>query len=217
MSLLPPPVTDADPDIATLIRRDIVAGTFAPGQRLVEAELCSRFDASRATVRAALAELDHEGLVERIANRGARVRTVTVDEAIAITEVRMAVEGLCAAKAAENVTDEDIAQFREIGSGMKEAVASGDILTYRALNVRLHDLVRLVAAQPIADQILTRLSARNVRHQFRLALRPGRAQISLSEHLAIIDEVCARQPEAAERAARRHVESVIRALRAEGP
>lgn len=213
MTHAPTAVSDPAGTAVARIREDIVSGTFAPGQRLVEAELCERLHASRATVRAALAELDHEGLVERIANRGARVRTVTVEEAIAITEARMVLEGLCAAKAAENVTPDQITELREIGSGMKESVASGDVLTYRSLNVRLHDLVRRIADQPIADEILVRLLARNIRHQFQLALRPGRPQISLSEHLAIIDEICARQPEAAERAARRHIESVIRALR----
>ena len=213
----PTAVSDPAGTAAARIREDIIAGVYAPGQRLVEAELCGTLHASRATVRAALAALAHEGLVERIAHRGARVRTVSVEEAIAITEVRMVVEGLCAAKAAANITDEEIVELREIGSQMKECVASGDVLTYRLLNVRLHDRVREIADQPIATETLNRLVARNVRHQFRLGLRPGRAQISISEHLAIIDEVCARQPEAAERAARRHVESVIRALRETPP
>lgn len=214
MSPVLTPATDPAGTVAARIREDIIAGTYAPGQRLVEAELCETLHASRATVRAALAELDHEGLVERIAHRGARVRTVTVPEAIAITEVRMVVEGLCAAKAAENITDAEVVELRGIGRRMQEAVSSGDVLTYRSLNVRLHDKIREIAAQPIADETLARLLARNVRHQFRLALRPGRAQVSLAEHLAIIDEVCARHPEAAERALRRHVESVIHALRA---
>lgn len=214
MSSVPTPVTEADGGAAALIRQDIIAGTFAPGQRLVEAELCTSYGLSRATVRAALAELDHEGLVERIAHRGARVRTVSVAEAIQITEVRMVIEGLCARKAAENITDRQIREVREIGSHMQESVAAGDVLAYRSLNVRLHDTLRAIAAQPVAESMLGHLLARNVRHQFRLALVPGRAQVSLSEHLAIIDEVCSKEPEAAERAMRRHIESVIRALEA---
>lgn len=212
MSSAPTRVAEPDGGAAALIRQDIIAGVFAPGQRLVEAELCASYDLSRATVRAALAELDHEGLVERIAHRGARVRTVSVTEAIQITEVRMMIEGLCARKAAENITAEQIRDLREIGSQMQESVARGDVLTYRSLNVRLHDALREIAAQPVAATMLNRLLARNVRHQFRLALAPGRAQVSLSEHLAIIDEVCSKEPEAAERAMRRHIESVIRAL-----
>lgn len=60
--------------------------------------------------------------------------------------------------------------------------------------------------------LLDRLNAELVRHQFRLALQPGRSQISLGEHLDIIEAVRARDPARAERAARTHSLSVITAL-----
>ena len=86
------------------LRRAILAGDMAPGQRLVEEELAGLLGVTRASLRAALFDLAADGLAERIPNRGARVRAVTVAEAVAITECRMALEGLCAAKAAERVT-----------------------------------------------------------------------------------------------------------------
>lgn len=199
--------------VVDTIRGGILAGDFAPGQRLIEAELSAELQASRGTVRAALIELTHEGLVERIANRGARVRTVTAEEAVDITEVRMVVEGLCAAKAAEHITADEIDELRTLGRNMRAAVADGEVVRYSQLNQQLHNRIREISAQPVAADVLVRLRAQNVHHQFRLALRPGRPQVSLPEHLAIIDEVCARNPEAAERAIRRHLTSVIEALR----
>jgi DNA-binding GntR family transcriptional regulator len=198
--------------IVDTIRRAILTGDFLPGDRLVEAELSQRFGASRGSVRSALIDLTHEGLVERIANRGARVRAVSVQEALEITEVRMAVEGLCAAKAAEKISDQEITELRSVGERMRRAVAEGDVSTYSELNQTLHERVRDISDQPVAAEVLTRLRARNVRHQFRLAQRPGRPQVSLVEHLAIIDEVCARSPDGAERAMRRHIGSVLEAL-----
>jgi DNA-binding GntR family transcriptional regulator len=216
MSSSPSPVASsgrgAALGVAATLRARIIAGDYAPGQRLIEADLSAELAASRGAVRAALVDLGHEGLVERIANRGARVRTVSAAEAVAITEVRMAVEGLCAAKAAERITDEEIAELREIGRSMKRAVADGEVLRYSELNQLLHNRVREISAQPVAAEVLTRLRAQNVRHQFRLALRPGRPQVSLPEHLAIIDEICARSADGAERAMRRHLASVIDAL-----
>jgi len=200
-------------DVAERIRAAILAGEFAPGQRLVESELSAMFEASRGTVRSALIDLTHAGLIERIANVGARVRSVSVDEAIAITEVRMVVEGLCAAKAAERITDAEAAELRDLGRRMTDAVRQGEMMVYSQLNGTLHDRICEISAQPVAAEVLSNLRARNVKHQFRLALRPGRPQMSLPEHLAIIDELCARSPEGAERAARRHVASVIDALR----
>jgi DNA-binding GntR family transcriptional regulator len=169
------PVVDA-------IRAAIADGEFVPNQRLVEADLSERFGASRTNVRTALVQLASEGLVERVQNRGARVRAVSLAEAIEITEVRMALEGLCAARAAER------------------------------LNRRLHDLVLELAGQTTAAAILERLRGQSVRHQFQLAMHPGRPAVSLPQHLEIIEAICAGDADGAEAAMRRHIRSVIDTL-----
>ncbi|GAA4607279.1 hypothetical protein GCM10023195_27470 [Actinoallomurus liliacearum] len=200
-------------DVTAAIREAIARGDFAPNQRLVEADLSEQFGVSRGGVRTALFELANEGLVERIQHRGARVRAITLDEAIEISEVRMAVEGLCAAKAAEHVTDEQMAELRALDAAMRAAVADGHVLRYSELNRALHQRIVEISGQGTAAAVLSRLRAQNVRHQFRLALLPGRPNVSLAEHHAIIEAICARAPEAAERAARAHLAGVIEALR----
>ncbi|MEU8798696.1 GntR family transcriptional regulator [Spirillospora sp. NPDC048819] len=199
-------------DVVAGIREAILSGEFVPNQRLIEADLSEQFAASRASVRAALLELANEGLIERMQNRGARVRAVSLDEAVEISEVRMVIEGLCAAKAAERATAGDAADLRAVGEEMRAAVASGDVLGYSRLNERLHGRIREISGQRTAAGVLERLRAQNVRHQFRLAMHPGRPQVSLPQHLEIIEAICARDPEAAEHAARAHLRSVIETL-----
>jgi DNA-binding GntR family transcriptional regulator len=199
-------------DVVNGIREAILSGRFVPNQRLIEADLSEEFAASRAGVRAALAELAGEGLIERVQNRGARVRAVSLAEAVEISEVRMVVEGLCAAKAAARATAADTAELREIGEEMRAAVASGDVLGYSRLNELLHRRVREISGQRTAAGVLERLRAQNVRHQFRLAVHPGRPQTSLPQHLDIIEAIAAGDPDAAERAARAHLRSVIETL-----
>ncbi len=194
------------------LRRAILAGDMAPGQRLIEEELAGIFSVTRASLRAALFDLTAEGLVERIPNRGARVRIVSLDEAVAITECRMALEGLCAAKAAERVTGPQAARLRQLGEQLQRSVADGEPLKYSALNHELHRLVREISGQRVAAGLLDRLNGQLVRHQFQLSLRPGRPQASLGEHLAIIDAITAQRPAEAEQATRRHLRSVITAL-----
>jgi len=196
------------------LRTALLNGDLAPGQRLVEGELADNYGVSRASLRAALIDLTAEGLVERIPNRGARVRIVTVAEAVAITECRMVLEGLCAAKAAERATDEQRDVLTDLGDQLQRAVAAADPMKYSALNRELHRLVREFSQQTVAAELLDRLGAQIVRHQFRLALRPGRPQVSLPEHLAIVDAIVRRDPDAAEAAARAHLTSVIQALQA---
>ena len=197
---------------AERLRRAILAGDMAPGQRLVEEELAGTLGVTRASLRAALFDLTAEGLVERIPNRGARVRAISVAEAVAIIECRMVLEGLCAAKAAGRVTEPEAARLRQLGADMERSVADGEPLKYSALNHELHRMVRELAGQPVAAGLLERLNGQLVRHQFQLSLRPGRPQQSLPQHRAIIDAIVSRQPAEAEEAARRHLRSVIAAL-----
>lgn len=198
------------------LRAALLNGDMVPGQRLVEAELAEVFDVTRASVRAALIDLTAEGLVERIPNRGARVRVVSLEEAVAITECRVVLEGLCAAKAAEHATDDEIDALRQLGARMRAAVDDGEPMKYSTLNRELHRMIREIARQPVAAGLLERLHGQLVRHQFRLAMRDGRTHVSLPEHLAIIDAVARRDAQAAEAAARTHLRSVIVALRETG-
>jgi DNA-binding GntR family transcriptional regulator len=195
------------------LRQSILSGDVSPGQRLVEEELAGTLGVTRQSLRAALLDLTAEGLVERIPNRGARVRVVSTEEAVAITECRMALEALCAAKAAELVTDAEAAELRELADDLERAVADADPLRYSALNRELHRRVVAISRQQVAAGLLERLHGQLVRHQFQLALRPGRPEVSLGEHLAILRAVAGRQPDEAEQAVRVHLSSVIVALR----
>jgi DNA-binding GntR family transcriptional regulator len=197
------------------LRQAILSGDLAPGRRLVEEELAGTLGVTRQSLRSALLDLTAEGLVERIPNRGARVRVVSTAEAVAITECRMALEALCAAKAAERITDDEAAQLRELAENLKRSVAEGSPLKYSELNRELHRRVGVISGQTVAVGLLERLHAQLVRHQFQLALRPGRPEVSLPEHVAIAHAVAGRRPEDAERAVRAHLASVIEALQAD--
>jgi DNA-binding GntR family transcriptional regulator len=124
------------------------------------------------------------------------------------------VEGLVAARAAERITDEEITELEALGAAMTAAVDATDMLRYSDLNAQLHSAVRRIARHGTAIKIIEQLHGQMVRHQFRLSLVPGRPSVSLPEHLAIIEAVCARDPARAELATRVHLDSVIKMLTA---
>lgn len=200
------------PDLTQQIRDAILDAQFAPHQRLIEADLSERYGASRASVRTALLNLAGEGLVERLPNRGARVRAISVDEAIEIVEVRIGLETLCARKAAENITPADAAQLRALRSEIERAIGSGDLMAYSRLNQELDRRIRDLSRHGTATQLLERLRAQSARHQFRLAFHPGRAATSAPEHIAIIDAILAKDPDAAEAATRAHLSGIVEVL-----
>ncbi|MGO2110364.1 MAG: GntR family transcriptional regulator [Pseudoclavibacter sp.] len=213
--------TGATPTVDELtdrIRSAILAGEFASQQRLIEADLSARYEATRAAVRSALLTLTGEGLVERQPNRGARVRAISVREAVEIAEVRIGLESLCARKAAELATDDDITGLRELRAAIEDAVAAGRLLEYGELNRELDRRLRRMSRHETASALLERLIAQSARHQFRLAFHPGRAAVSALEHIAIIDAVAAHDPDAAEAATRTHLRGVVEVLAAQpGP
>jgi len=201
-------------DVFDELRAAILRGEYVPLQRLIETELIERYGTTRFVLRNALTRLATEGMVELQPNRGARVRQISAEEAIEITELRRAVEALVAARAAERVTDEEIAELKALGEAMSSAVAQMDMLGYSELNAQLHGTIRQIAHHHTATRVIEQLHGQMVRHQFRLALVPGRPSVSLPEHLAIIDAVCARDPDRAERAMRAHLDSVLKMLTA---
>ena len=104
---------------------------FPSGERLIEAQLCERYSCGRAVARAALVQLESEGLVVRQPNRGATVRRISVAEAIEITEARAALEGLIAARAARHATAGECAELRQVIADMRIAVATTTRLVLR--------------------------------------------------------------------------------------
>lgn len=204
-------------DVADALRESILSGDYVAGQRLVEADLCDRFTTTRFVIRTALASLAAQGLVEVRRNHGARVRSVSIEEAIEITEVRRELEGLCAALAAERATRADRGELRDMVRSMRAASKAGEPLLYSELNAGLHTAIRRIADHTTAARILEQLRGQMVRHQFNLALVPGRPAVSLPQHEAVVAGIVAGDPVAAEAAMRQHIDSVIDSLRALPP
>src|SRR6201984_552053 len=121
---------DAKLAVAEALRAAILAGEYAPNQRLVEVDLCERFGTSRFILRTALQDLAAQGLVEFQRNRGARVREISLVEAVEITEVRKVLEGLEAARAAARVTKAEAVVLQSIVADMHAALSRAELLRY---------------------------------------------------------------------------------------
>src|SRR6201998_4760767 len=115
--------------IARSIEEDFVLGRRLPRERLIEQDLCDRFDTHRGDVRLALYELEKKGLVERIPNRGATVRGLTPLEVKEIYAVREELEMMAVRIIPFPVARKDIERLEQLQRQHSTAVAKGDLLT----------------------------------------------------------------------------------------
>jgi DNA-binding GntR family transcriptional regulator len=201
-----------DDDGYLRLREAIVRGELAPNQRLVEADMSNAFRMPRAAVRTALVRLEHEGLVEREPHRGARVRLVSEQEAVEILQARASLEGLAAREAAMRITKATAAEVRAVLARQRAALGGQDLLGASDVNAELHAKIVDLSGHTTAQRLIRSLNSQMVRFQFRTILIPGRPTQSLEEHAAIVEAVTAGEPEKAERAMRRHLTNVAKAL-----
>jgi DNA-binding GntR family transcriptional regulator len=200
-------------DVYRRLREAIVRGRFQPNERLVEADLARLLGAGRTTIRAALVRLDHEGMVTREPNRGARVRLLSDREALEIEEVRAALEQLIARHAAANVTPADLRDLNRMLAEMRRRVEQSDPLGYSELNGRFHQRIWAIADHRTASGLVATLKSQAIRFQYRTILQPGRTQRSLHEHEAIVEALAEGDPDACEAAMRDHLNHVVETLR----
>lgn len=200
-------------EVTHLLRNDILRGAYQPGDRLIELALAERYIAGRATIRSALVELATEGLVDREANRGATVRKLRLEEAIQITEARSALESLIAAAAARSADDDERDELRMLELRMRDAVEREAWIEYSDLNAVLHRRIREIGRHEVAGDLVAMLRNRSARHQYRLALMPGRPIESLEQHAAIIRAIVRGDAAGASAAMAAHLLSVIDVLR----
>src|SRR3954465_4030186 len=128
-------------DIAEALRQAIRDRRIAPGARILETDLAKRFSVSRQPVREAIRMLEHEGLLTSVPNRGTFVTRVSVEDSIAICDVREELEGLAARLAVRNLTPEDRERLAKIPGLMRQAADENDVNRLIELDLELHDLI----------------------------------------------------------------------------
>ena len=185
------------------VRLRITDGRYPQGSRLFEEEIAAELGVSRNPVREALQALNAEGFVELEPRRGARVAQVTAEHAAELFEVRGALEGLMARRAAERRTAEDLAELRRIVELGRAAAAAGDRAVLPALNTEFHDCLGAAARNELLMHTVQQLS--HVIQWVYAGSIGRRGEDSWSEHASIVDAIGKGDADEAERCAAVHI------------
>ena len=191
------------------IREDILNGKYQANEELKEKNIGDDLGVSRTPVREALRQLELEGLVHIIPNKGAFVEGVTLQDVKDIYEIRTLLEGLCARWAAERITQEQLEELEEIVflSDFHYSKENWDQIL--ELDNRFHEMVY----EACASKELTRV-LRDYHHYLQRIRRitleeKARAHASINEHRAIAEALKARDARTAEECARLHIRNTI--------
>lgn len=197
--------------VIDLLRASITSFEYQPGQRLVERDLCERFDVSRTVIREALRHLEAEGLVELVANRGPVVSATSPEDARALYEVREALESLAARCCAERASPSQRRALARALSRVRTAYRKPDLVEQLRAKDEFYKVMADGAANPVIASMLRTIQAR-VQMLRGLSLQvQGRLQESLIELQEVVDAIDRGDPEAAARQAATHVRNAGRA------
>ncbi|MFF2718148.1 GntR family transcriptional regulator [Streptomyces sp. NPDC058011] len=201
--------------VCTAIRDDIVSGVYERGSRLTEELLARRYGVSRVPVREALRTLESEGFVTTRRHAGACVAEPTGQEAADLLEVRMLLEPLGAARAAQRRTEAHLKVLRGLVRLGQERARRGEGEDLRSLGGWFHETLAQASGSPGLIALLTQL-----RHKIAWMYaveQPVRPVDSWAEHGAIVDAVARGDAERARALTALHAERAAGAHRLRRP
>lgn len=191
------------------LRRAIVSGQLAPGQRLTERALIEMLAVSRTVIREALRQLEAEGLIEIIPNKGPVVRQLSAAEAKDLYRIRAVLEGLAARLFAENATDAMVAELALALKDVERAYQGSDGGLALDAKTKFYDLLYTGGASETLASMLAVVQARVWRWRAVGLTHPKRAHDRLNESVenlsSLITAIENRDGEVAEQIARKEV------------
>lgn len=208
------PETDAEPKpqpsvveaAVEAIREDIKAGRLAPGQRLIESDLCASVGASRTSIREAVGRLQAEGLIEVEHQKGARVRRLTIQDARDLYQVREALEGTAARLAAQNIGKADYrARLKSLEKKFKANADAWSPGIYMQYNEQFHELIVEMSENTRLIRMVAQLQHAAFLMLIQTLSNTSATKKAHEEHDAILAAILDGDDARAERAMRSHV------------
>jgi DNA-binding GntR family transcriptional regulator len=187
------------------IERLILNGEIAPGRKINENQLALRFGTSRGPIREALRTLEGSGLVETIPNRGAFVRSMSVEEVREIYEVRAALFALAGRLLAERATPQVVTALDGFIQRMEQATQEHDFDRYYPLNLEFHAFILDACGNATLARQYRAFVQRLTLFRARSLVQGGGLNVSNREHREMVDAIRARDPDWAHEAHWRHV------------
>ncbi|KAF7765094.1 hypothetical protein PCIT_b1239 [Pseudoalteromonas citrea] len=188
------------------LRKEIVDGVILAGSKLSETELSTNYAVSRAVIREAINRLEACHLVERKANIGARVVSLTPEGLIELYQVRESLEGMAARLAAKNMSEDEIADLNALLNSQSDEVKNAELYYQEAGDLDFHYRIIQGSKNAYLISMLVNGLYHLVRmYRVQLGMAGPRVTSAFDEHKNIVQAISLRDSELAEMLMRRHI------------
>ncbi len=195
---------------ADKLREFILLEKLPAGAAINERDLASALGISRTPLRAALAMLEREGLIEYSVTRRPRVADPSIDEIARDLVVMGALEALAGELACAAARDDQIARVATLDRNMREGTGILEPLEFFRTDMEMHTTIVKASANASLIETHRQYNARLWRARFLSSRRSAGREVTLAEHGAIAEAIVRRDPKAAGAALRSHLDSTVR-------
>lgn len=193
-------------NLYTELQEDILTGKLKPGEKLTEQRICNEYKVSRTPVREALRQLEMDGLIETIPNRGAFVLGLSAQDIEDMYELRKAYEIQAVRWAIARITEEERNELEETFEFMEFYTMKNDINKMLNINMAFHQIIYNATHNRMLKQLL---SSYQVYLKYRKPSNyyaPDYLADVLNEHRAIYEAFLAEDVEGGALAMKTHME-----------
>ena len=193
------------------LENDILSGRYAYGEVLTEARLSEELGVSRTPIREAIRRLEQEHIL-LVTGKGLTVQGITREDIRDMMDIRVRVEGLAAAYAAQRMTDEQRAKLKEAVELQEFYVAKADPEHMQWQDHEFHETIYAGSQSLTLQTVLVPLHRKTMKYRRASMEKRLRAEQSLQEHRAIYEAIAAGDARAAEQRMVEHIENARRSI-----
>lgn len=187
------------------IREDILNGKYKEHEELKEVAIGEELGVSRTPVREAFRQLELEGLIQMIPNKGAYVTGITTKDVGDIYIIRSYMEGLCARWATEKISREQLAEMEENIFLSEFHASKGHLEQMAELDNRFHEIMYEACDSKMLEHLLRDFHQYVLRVRRKTLAENSRSSQSNEEHRQIMEAIRNKDGELAERLANQHI------------
>jgi DNA-binding GntR family transcriptional regulator len=196
--------------VYSALKEMIADHRFKPGERINIERVTSELGVSRTPVSEAIRQLEQEGLLVSVTNKGIFMNTLTREEALDLYAVRETLEGMVARLAAARIDDKTLKKLDASLLKQKNLIERGDVVAYNKEDVCFHTLIHAASGNSFLVDILERIE--NMIHPIGLHAN-GFLPSFYEEHVLLVQALKKHNPIEVEAIFQRHNENVMRVIR----